>query len=143
MGRAETVQIDAAKRGATALEAHAWIVRARAYLDKDDSQQAWEDLKHVTAEPQALRVRVRYKIADGLAHYLLGEQENGKQRIDAARAETEKQSCVGLLLETKLARAQTLPPEESKPELEAIVRDAKAKNFGRIAKLGEAIIQQQ
>ncbi|HEY5928062.1 MAG TPA: serine/threonine-protein kinase [Kofleriaceae bacterium] len=143
IGRAETVQIDAAKRGATSLEAYAWTVLARAHLGQAETQKALADLEHVKTEPQALRLRVHYKIADGLAHHFLGDSDYAKDKIEAVRAETQKQACVGLLLETRLARAQILPEAEGKAELDAVMRDAKAGNFNRIVKLAEALTQQQ
>ncbi|HEY5948663.1 MAG TPA: serine/threonine-protein kinase, partial [Kofleriaceae bacterium] len=142
IGRAETVQLDAAKRGATSLEAYAWIVLARAHLGQAESQKALADLEHVKAEPQPLRLRVQWRIVDALTHHFLGDTEFAKERIAAARAETDKQTCIGLSLETRLALSQTLPPEEGKQELEAVVRDAKARNFGRIVKLAETLSQQ-
>jgi hypothetical protein len=142
IGRAETVQLDAAKRGATSLEAYAWIVLARAHLGQAESQRALADLEHVKIEPQALRLRVQWKIVDGLTHHFLGDTDSAKERISAARVETEKQSCVGLLLETRLAQSQLLPAEDGKAELDAVVRDAKAGNFGRIVKLAETLSQQ-
>ena len=155
IGRAETVQLDAAKRGATSLEAHAWVVLARAHLGQAESVKALDDVEHIKSEPQPLRLRVHYKIADGLAHAFQSDTAYGKEKIETARAETQKQGCVGLLLETRLARLQidtmdklvnpgtALPPEERKAELEAIVREAKARNFARIVKLAEAIDQDQ
>ncbi|HEX5060284.1 MAG TPA: hypothetical protein VFV99_13040, partial [Kofleriaceae bacterium] len=143
IGRAETVQKDAAERGATSLEAYASVVLAHAHLGQAETQKALSDLDHVKAEPQALRLRVQYKIVDGLTHHFLGDDDYAKEKIEAVRAETEKQTCVGLLLETKLARSQILPAEEGKAELDAVVRDAKAANFGRIVKLAEALAQPQ
>jgi TolB-like protein len=142
IGRAETAQLDAAKRGATSLEAYAWIVLARAHLGQAETQKALADLEHVKLEPQALRLRVQWKIVDGLTHHFLGDSDFAKDKINAARAETEKQTCVGLLLETRLALSQLLPADEGKQELEAVVRDAKARNFGRIVKLAETLSQQ-
>jgi TolB-like protein/tetratricopeptide (TPR) repeat protein len=143
IGRAETVQLDAAKRGATSLEAYAWIVLARAHVGQAATQKALDDdLVHVKIEPQALRLRVQWKIVDGLTHHFLGDSDYAKDKINAARAETEKQTCVGLLLETRLALSQLLPAEDGKAELEAVVRDAKARNFGRIVKLAETLSQQ-
>jgi tetratricopeptide (TPR) repeat protein/TolB-like protein len=141
IGRAETVQLDAAKRGATSLEAYAWVMLARAHLGQAESQKALVDLEHVKIEPQALRLRVQWKIIDGLTHHALGDPDTAKEKISVVRAETEKQTCVGLLLETRLALSQVLPPEEGKAELEAVVRDAKARNFGRIVKLAEILSQ--
>jgi tetratricopeptide (TPR) repeat protein/TolB-like protein len=142
IGRAETVQLDAAKRGATALEASAWIVLARAHLVQAESQKALADLEHVKGEPQALRSRVRWKILDGLTHHALGDSESAKDKINAVRAEADKQTCIGLLLETRLALAQVLPGDEGKAELDAVVRDATAREFLRIVKLAETLSQQ-
>jgi hypothetical protein len=142
LGRAETVQLDAAKRGATGLEAYAWVVLARAHLGQAETQKALADLEHIKSPPQALRLRVYYKIIDGLTHHFLGDSEYAKEKIEAVRAETEKQACVGLLLETRLARAQVLPTEEGKAELESVIRDAKAQSMLRIVKLAETLTQQ-
>ena len=123
---------------------------ARAHLGQDKSNDALEDVGHIKSDPQPLRLRVQYKLADGLAHAFSGEADYGKEKIEAARAETQKQTCVGLLLETRLARLQLepalapgtgLPTEERKAQLDAVMRDAKAGNFGRIVKLAEALNQ--
>jgi eukaryotic-like serine/threonine-protein kinase len=142
LGRAETVQLDARRLGATSLEAHAWIVLARIHLEQAESQKALADLEHVKSEPQALRLRVLYRIVDGLTHHALGDATTGAEKIASARSETEKQGHIGLSLEARLAQAQLLPPEESTAELEAIVRDASALGFRRIVKLAETVSQQ-
>jgi TolB-like protein len=143
IGAAETVQLDAAKRGATALDGYAWIVLARAHLGQAESQKALADLEHVKIEPQALRLRVQWKLVEGLTHFYLGDPDAARERIAAARSETEKQACVGLLLETKLAQALTLPNEdERKTQLDAVVREANDRNFPRIGKLAKNLTEQ-
>jgi TolB-like protein len=141
IGRVETVQLDAQKRGATSLEAYAWVVLARAHLGQAESQKSLADLEHIKTAPQPLRLRVQYKLVEGLTHSSLGDPDAARERILAAKAEAEKQTCPGLLLEARLALAQTLAGDEAKAELEAVVRDAKERNFGRIVKLAETLSQ--
>lgn len=142
IGRAETVQLEAGKRGATGLEAYAWIVLARAHLGQAESQKALADLEHVKADPQALRARVHYKLVDGLTHYALGDPSAAADKIGSARDELDKQGCVGLLLEARLAHSQIVPPDEGKAELDAVVADATARGAGRIVKLAAQLTQQ-
>jgi hypothetical protein len=142
IGRAETVQLDAAKRGATNLEAHAWAVLARAHLEQAESQKALADLDHVKAEPASLRSRVLLRTVEGLTHHALGDPFTAREKIDAVRAEADRQGWTALVLEARLALAQVLPGDEGKAELAAVVRDARAGSFLRIAKLAETLAQQ-
>jgi hypothetical protein len=142
LGRTETVQLDAQKRGATGLESHAWIVLARTHLEQAESQKSLADLEHVKHEPQALRMRVLYRLVEGLTHHSLGDPMTGGEKIAAARSDAEKQACVGLVLEARFAQAQLLPPEQMKTELAAIISDANTRGFRRIAKLAETASQQ-
>ncbi len=143
IGRAETVQLDAAKRGATGLEAHAWIVLARAHLAQAESQKGLGDLEHVKAPPQALRQRVHHGIIDGLTHHVLGDPFTAREKIDHVLVESRNQGWTALVLESRLALAQVLPLEEGKVELEAVVRDATAGDFGRVVRLAEELVQAQ
>jgi hypothetical protein len=97
----------------------------------------------VKPEPQALRERVHFKIVEGLTHHFLGDDDAAKEKITSVRTETEKQGFVGLVLELRLAMSQILPAAEGKAEMDAVVRDARAKSFDRIAKLADAIAEQR
>lgn len=141
IGRAETVQLDAVKHGVPSLEAAAWIVLARAHLAQAESQKALADLEHVKREPQAFRQRVQFRILDELTHAELGDPFTRREQLEAARAEAEEQGFVGVALEARLALAQVLPAEESKPALAEVVRAAQAASFVRIVKLAEDLTE--
>ena len=142
IGRAETVQLDAVRRGAEGLEAHAWIVLARAHFAQAESQKALADLEHVKNEPEALRERVHYRSIYELTNAALGDAFTRREPLEAVRAEAEQAGFIGLVLEARLALAQVEPAEEVKPALEAVARDATAAGFVRIAKLAETLAQQ-
>ncbi|HEU0032173.1 MAG TPA: protein kinase [Kofleriaceae bacterium] len=141
--KATTVQQGAASRGAVALEAHARIVLARALLAQASSQKALETLEGIDlATLQPFRIKIQYGIALGEAHAALGDPESSAEKIEAARAEADKRNWTTLVLEARLAKVQLLVQQKSDQadaELQALLRDARAKNAGRIVRLAEAI----
>jgi hypothetical protein len=75
---------------------------------------------------------------------LLGDPDEGFQRIEAARAEAETQGFVGLVFAARLTHAQ-LMFELSKPEWQKerrqLAKDARVRGYARIAHLAETVDQ--
>ena len=138
---AQDVQKSATARGAPALEAQAWIAIGRAHLLQAATQKTRDDVSHAL-DAQPLRLRVQAQLAYAIASHHLGDDDEANAKIAAVRAEADKQTCIGLSLETRLAHAQIIAPDEGKAELEAVIRDAKARGFGRIVKLAENVPKQ-
>jgi tetratricopeptide (TPR) repeat protein len=143
--KATALQAEAAKRGARVVEAHAWLLLARARLAQAESQQALAILENVKPEAvQAFRVRVQYTITLGLVYYYLGDPDTALTMIDGARTEAEKASWLGLAFEARLARVEVLlgsKAEDALTEQQVLVRDASARGLGRIARLAQALAQ--
>jgi len=133
------IQKAASDRGAATVAAHAAIVIARADLLMAANQPARDEVDEDKPKPQALRLRVQWQLAWALATYHKGDADDAQAKISEVRAEADKQTCIALSLETRLARAQVIGPEDGKAELEAVMRDAKARGFGRIVKLAEGV----
>jgi len=136
------LQAAAAERGA-AIEAKAWILLARAHLALAASQQALEDLGHVkpgSIEP--FQIRIEHQIVSGQTYALLGDPDEGLARLEAARAEADRQGFSGLALAARLARVEvmvTLSMPDAAGERRALVQDARARGHRRIAQLAETI----
>jgi len=137
--QATAIQQAALTNGATSLEAHAWIVLARAQLAKGESQKALEAINHV-AKQEEVRLEVERAVTEALTHKELGDPFTAREKLDAVKAIADKGSTA-LQLEVRLAIARVLPPDEAKPELENVLREAKAQNLGRIAKRAETLAQ--
>jgi tetratricopeptide (TPR) repeat protein len=139
------VQATAAERGAVSLEARAWVLLARAHLAQAASQNALEDLGHVKPETvEPLQIRIAYQIALGQTHALLGDTEVGLGELAAARAEAEKQGFPGLVLAARLAAlevAVAVAAHDAATDQRALVSDARAGGYGRIAHLAETVTQ--
>jgi tetratricopeptide (TPR) repeat protein len=142
---ATELQAAAAKRGAVGPEIHAWILLSRAHIAQAATQRALDDLEHVRPEAiEPFQTRLEQRIAFGHAYVLLGDPDEGWPDLDAARAEAEKQGFPGLVLAARLARVEALT-ETSAPEAateqRALVADARAKGYERIAHLAETVGQ--
>ena len=145
LAQATALQVAAAERGATSPEAEAWVLIARAHLALGESQQAHDDLAHVKPESlEPFQIRIQHQLASGRAYALLGDPDEGFQRIEAARAEAETQGFVGLVFAARLTHAQ-LMFELSKPEWQKerrqLAKDARVRGYARIAHLAETVDQ--
>lgn len=138
--RVTPIQQAALTNGATSLEARAWIVLARAQLAKGESQKALEAINHV-AKQQESQLEVERAVTEAMTLKELGDPFTAREKLEAVKAIADKQNYLVLQLSTRLALAQVVPPDEGKPELEAVLREAKAKNLGRIAKRAEILGQ--
>jgi hypothetical protein len=141
--KATEVEAGASQRGAVTPDVRAWVVLARCRLAQAETQQALEVLEHVKPERlQTFRIRIEHAIALGQVQALLGA--DGLPKLEDARAEAEKAGFVGLVLAARLARVEALHalslPEEA-AEARALIREARAKGFARIAHLVETIAQ--
>ncbi|MBA3458785.1 MAG: serine/threonine protein kinase [Deltaproteobacteria bacterium] len=143
--KAAALRETAGDAGATRAEAAAWILIARAHFAEGASQQALEDLGKVKAASlESFALRTEHQLASGMAHALLGDPDEGFDRIEAARKEAEAQGAAGHVLAARLARVEVLVllgKPEAADERAALIKDAKAKGFARIAKLAETIDQ--
>ena len=138
--QATAIQQSALTHGATSLEARAWIVLARAQLAKGESQKALEAINHVPKQEE-LRLEVERAVTEALTYKELGDPFTAREKLDPVKAIADKQNYFVLQLSVRLALAQVLPPDEGKPELENVLREAKAKNLGRIARRAEILAQ--
>jgi hypothetical protein len=144
-GFASLLQAKARDRGMTSQETEAWIVIARTQLAQAATQDALESLKHIKPEAiQVLRVRLDYEIVLGETTALLDDHDGGLAAIDQARAEADKAGFVGLAFEARLAHVETLvalSAPEAQAEQAALVKDARAAGYTRIARLAETAQQ--
>ncbi len=144
VAKVAALQASAAESGAVSPEQQAWVLLACVHLAQAASQNALEDLGHVKAAVvEPFEIHIEHAIALGKATVLLGDPEGFKQ-LDAARAEADKQGYPGLVLAARLARVEALfvtAAPEAAAEQAALVKDAQAKGFGRIAHLAETTAQ--
>jgi predicted negative regulator of RcsB-dependent stress response len=142
---ATALQTTANELGASAPEARAWILLARAHLAEAGSQQALDDLGHVKAATiEPFQIRIEHQIATGQSYALLGDPGEGLTRIDAARKEAETAGFPGLALAARLARMEvmiTLAQPEVAAQRAALIKDARAQGYIRIVKLAMTIEQ--
>jgi len=145
LAHATALQAAAAERGATSPEAQAWVLIARAHLAQAASQQALDDLAHVKPESlEPFQIRIQHQLVSGQARGQLEDPDDGFQRIEAARAEAEKQGYVGLVFAARLARAElsfALSKPDALKERHALAKDARAHGYSRIAHLAETVDQ--
>jgi tetratricopeptide (TPR) repeat protein len=137
--RATQLRLLAATHGANSLEARAAIMLANARLAQGNSQDAFEVISKLEKQDD-LRLEVQHLIADALTRSALNDA-TANDVLASVKKIADKQGCVSLQFEARLAVAQTLPPDQAKSELEALARDAKDKGLGRIAKRAEILAQ--
>ena len=136
---ATALQSDAASRDAVGPEAQAWTLLARAHLAQAATQKALEDLDHVhKIEP--FRLAIEERIAHGEVLALLGQPDDGLAELEAARADADKHGFPGLVLAARLARVEVhtaMGSADAAAEQQALVRDARAAGYDRIADLAQ------
>jgi ATP/maltotriose-dependent transcriptional regulator MalT len=135
--RATQLRLLATTHGAISLDARAAIMLANARLAQGNSQDAFEVMSNLPKQEE-LRLEVQRLIADALTRDAM-KDETAADVIASVKKIADKQGCVSLQLEARLAYAQTLPVDAQKAELERVMTDAKAKNLGRIAKRAEIL----
>jgi len=138
--RATAIQTAATAHGAAGLEARAWVTLARAQLARAESQKALDALDKV-GKQEDLRLEVDRVVTDALTRNQMNDSFTAQEKLNAVKGITDKQGCLALQLEVRLALAQTLPPDEGKVEREAVLSEAKAKGLGRIVKRAETLGQ--
>lgn len=142
--QAAAVQASTGERGAVIPEATAWVVLARARLEQAESQKALEALGQVKpATLQSFWIHIMHKVVLGQTEATLGDP-GGLDKIEAARNEADRAGFIGLALEARLARVTvqlTNSAEGAQDELTALIADAKARGFARIAQRAETITQ--
>ena len=142
--QATALQTAAGERAATGPEVEARILLARALIAQASTQKALEVLEPVKREAlQSFRVRIAHAVALGEANALLGDA-SGLDRIEAARAEAERNGYTGLVLEARFARLYVLDAtgaETAKTEKEQLVKDARAAGYHRIERLAQNVAQ--
>ncbi|HTL34933.1 MAG TPA: protein kinase [Kofleriaceae bacterium] len=144
--RAGAIRIAAAAHGASSLEARSGIMLARARIAQGNSQDALEAISKVLKQ-EDLRIEVDRLITEALAKDAQGDATS-RDTLDEVKKIADKQGCVTLQLEARLALAQVLSTskeateqEKGKADLLTIQQDAKDKNLGRIAKRAEILAQ--
>ncbi len=145
VAKATELQAVAAERGEIGPEEQAWVLLARAHLAQAASQQAFDELGHIKPDAiEGFRIRVEARITRGESAAILGDAETGLKDIEAARTEAEAQGFVGLGLAARLARVEALvltSAPEATAEQHALVADARARGYKRIAHLAETVAQ--
>ncbi|MGE3545036.1 MAG: protein kinase [Kofleriaceae bacterium] len=136
------VQASTGERGAVIPEATAWVLLARARLEQAESQKALEALDQVKpATLQSFWIHIMHKVVLNQTVAMLGDPD-GLNKIEEARNEADRAGFIGLALEARLARVTvqlTNSAEGAQDELAALVSDAKARGFARIANRAETI----
>ncbi|MGE5180727.1 MAG: serine/threonine-protein kinase [Acidobacteriota bacterium] len=136
-------QAQAAARGASSPETHAWILLARAHVALGDTQKAYADLDHVKSDTiEPFQLQIEHRIAFGQVHALLEAPEAGLPKLDEARTQAEQRGYVGLALAARFARLYVLnatSDPDVAAEQAALIHDARAKGYGRIAHLAETV----
>ncbi|HUS30122.1 MAG TPA: protein kinase [Kofleriaceae bacterium] len=142
--RAGAIRIAAATHGATSLEARAGIMLARAHLAQGNSQDALDVIAKVQKQ-EDIRIEVDRLITDALSKDAAGDATS-RDTLDEVKKIADKQGCVTLQLEARLALAEVLATskepgetEKGRAELATIQQEAVAKNLGRIAKRAEIL----
>jgi len=142
---ATALQTEAASRDAVGPESQAWTLLARAHLAQAATQKALEDLEHVKPEKiEPFRLAIEHRITHGEVLALLDQPDDGLKELDDARADADKHGFPGLVLAARLARLEVLTATSASgaaAEQKALVRDARAKGYDRIADLAETVGQ--
>jgi hypothetical protein len=142
---ATALQTEAASRDAVGPEAQAWTLLARAHLAQAATQKALEDLEHVKPEKiEPFQLAIQQRIAHGEVLALLDQPDDGMKELEDARADADKHGFPGLVLAARLARVEVLTATsagDAAAEQKALVRDARAHGYDRIADLAETVGQ--
>ncbi|MDX2089885.1 MAG: serine/threonine-protein kinase [Kofleriaceae bacterium] len=131
-------------QGATALHAHASVLRARVKLAQDATNEAFTILAKLKPEdiPQ-FRVRMQYLATFGKTQvFAEGAESGGYDNIARARAEAEKAGWRGLVFEAWLARAEAEAATDAvvgTTDAKGLIHEARLAGFKRYVTLAEAI----
>jgi len=140
---ATVLQGEAVARDAVGPEAQAWTLLARAHLAQAATQKALEDLEHVRPDKiEPFQLAIHQRIAHGEVLALLDQPDDGLGEIEAARADADKHGFPGLVLAARLARVEVLTATgaaDAATEQKALVHDARAHGYDRIADLAETV----
>ena len=138
-------QKEARQRGAVSCEANAAVLASRVRLAKGDQQGALDVFDGI--RPQSLqlyRTQVLARIARGevLGYLDQGDEDgiSGITHLEDVIDETKKREFWGLVLEAQLARARVMltnNKEGAEEARQALIKDANARGFKRIARLAE------
>jgi tetratricopeptide (TPR) repeat protein len=134
-------------RGATALHAHASLLRARIKLAEASSNEALVMLEKLEPDdiPQ-FRVRMQYLMTLGKAQiFAEGTESGGYEQIERARAEAEKAEWPGLMHEARLARVEALAVTQldaAKLDAKELAHEARVAGFGRIEAFAKKILSE-
>ena len=140
------LQKDARRRGAVSCEANAAVLASRIKLAKADPQGALDVFDEIDPEVlQSYRTKMVAKLTIGQVHGYRGEADEdgvvGLDRIDAVIADAKKRGFVGVELEARLARVLVeliTSAADAEADRAALVADATAKGFARVARLASA-----
>ena len=139
------LQQAAEQSGTASAVGHAEILLARAHIAQAATQQALTDLEHIKPESiETFATQLEARIAHGEATALLGDIDHGFADLDAASKLAREAGATGLALRARLGRVEVLSATsapEAEAEQRALVADARARGFGRIAHLAETIAQ--
>ncbi len=145
VARLTELQQAAEQSGTASAAGHAEILLARAHIAQAATQQAVTDLEHIKPESiQTFETQIEARIARGQAMALLGDSDAGFADLEAASIAANKAGAIGLALLARLGRVEVLVATnapEADAEQRALIADARAKGFGRIAHLAETVAQ--
>jgi hypothetical protein len=140
------LQRDARRRLAVSCEANAAVLASRVYISKSDQQKALDLFDNIDpSKLQSYRTRIIAMIALGEVHGYRkeGDEDNvtGLDRIRDAKDDATKRDHWGLVLEARLAEVRVLlttAEPNAEEERAALIKDANARGYKRIARLAEA-----
>ena len=143
--RLTELQQVAEQSGTASAAGHAAILLARAHIAQAETRQALTDLEHIRLESiQTFATQIEARIARGQAYAWQGETDTGFADLELAHTAATKAGATGLALLARLGRVEVLvatSAPEADAEQRALIADARAKGFGRIAHLAETVSQ--
>ena len=136
---------EARARRAASCEASAAVLASRIRLRKADQQGALDDLDDLDPKVlQVYRLQMIARVAIGEVYGYKNEADEdgvmGLDRIDDALDDAKKKGFWGLVLEAQLARVRvmlTVGKDGAEEERQALIKDATARGYKRIARLAE------
>jgi len=136
---------EARTRRAASCEASAAVLASRIRLRKADQQGALDDLEDLDPRVlQVYRLQAIARIAIGEVYGYKNEADEdgvmGLDRIADVMDDAKKRGFWGLVLEAQLARVRvmiTVGKDGAEDERQALIKDATARGYKRIAQLAE------